>query len=134
MLLFAIMAYEDFEKRSILARLKKSMNCKKWLFSILLFSSVSIGFSQTGPAGVGSSSSIRFWYRADRTGTVLTNGQAVSTWSDLSGNSSNATGVNGPVFLQNGINGLPSVSFSGVGQYFNLGNLSSITGYWDPKE
>lgn len=104
------------------------MNCKKWLFSLLLLiSSGIIGFSQTGPAGVGSSSSIRFWYRADRTGTVLTNGQAVSTWSDLSGNSSNATGVNGPVFLQNGINGLPSVSFSGVGQYFNLGDLSALT-------
>lgn len=98
----------------------RSVLCVTVFFPIL-------AFSQSGQGGIGASTNLRFWYRADRIGTVLTNGQPVTNWADLSGNSNNATGVNSPVFLQNGINGLPSVSFSGVGQYFNLGDLSALT-------
>ncbi len=98
-----------------------------FFFAALFCFNMRTALAQNGPAGVGSSANVRFWYRADRIGTVLTNGQPVTNWADLSGNSNNATGVNSPVFLQNGINGLPSVSFSGVGQYFNLGDLSALT-------
>jgi hypothetical protein len=57
-------------------------------------------------------SGCKLWLRADSLG--LSNGAAVSSWSDESGNSSHATQVTStkqPIFTTNVINGLPVVRF-----------------------
>ncbi|MCA6433349.1 MAG: hypothetical protein IM574_07040, partial [Cytophagales bacterium] len=102
------------------------MNCKKWLFSVLLFSSVSIGFSQTGPAGVGSSATNRFWLRADKL-VGFNNGDPVNTWTDQSGNANNANGVNGPTYVLNGSAGLPAINFNGTTQHYTVTSLAALT-------
>lgn len=57
---------------------------------------------------------LQAWFTADSI-TGLTNGQPVSAWSDISGNSHNATasGTAEPTYTTNVLNGLPGVSFNG---------------------
>lgn len=62
------------------------------------------------------------WYEADSLGVSagLTNGAAVATWADQSGNRydvTQATGANQPIFNTNQINGLPALTFNGTTQF-----------------
>ena len=74
----------------------------------------------TGPGGVGDSSTNRLWLRADDL-RYLNDGDPVSTWTDTSGNSFDATqtGTARPVLIKDTINGLPAVYFDGVDDYYD---------------
>ena len=78
------------------------------------------------------------WWRADSVNGV-TNGSAVSSWSDVSGNNNTATqttSTNQPLYEAAGINGQPSLRFSG-NQWFttplngNFNDFSVIVVYKD---
>lgn len=65
---------------------------------------------------------LTLWLDAANTNTITLNGNRVSQWNDLSGYGNNVANTNTslqPIFLQAGINNLPSISFtaSGVGLY-----------------
>lgn len=74
-------------------------------------------FSQTGPAGVGTSSTNVFWIKADVGPSSTVNGSAISAWNDQSGNSLNVTqtvAAQQPTFVTNVINGFPAIQFDNV--------------------
>lgn len=62
---------------------------------------------------------------------VQSDGSAVSTWTDSSGNGHDANGADAPAqptYKASGINSLPSVRFVATsGQYFDLTGLSGLT-------
>ncbi len=108
----------------------------KCFLLISLFLSVNIAsIAQTGPGGVGNSSTNRLWLKADD----LTAG-TVASWLDQSGNSHNFSRGNSserPVLVTNIINGKPVVRFDGnnddlVGPASNTllgGATQNITAY-----
>ena len=81
----------------------------------------------TGPGGVGDATNNQLWLRADDLG--LTDGAAVTSWADVSGNtltaSSSGVAAEEPTFNTNTVNGFPSVSFDG-GDFLNLGNVAAL--------
>lgn len=88
--------------------------------SIFVFFIVSIGssFAQTGPGGVGSSANTSLWLKADAGTSTTTNGTAVSTWNDNSGNAnhaSQATANQQPIYTSGLINGMPALFFDNIG-------------------
>jgi hypothetical protein len=95
----------------------KSLNIKLVLvFSlsiILYFPSV---YAQSGPGGVGSSSSNIIWLKADEI-TGLLNGDQVTTWADNSGNGNDITQPSSglrPYYITGQVNGMPVIRFNGV--------------------
>lgn len=87
------------------------------LISVLQLITIA-GFSQTGPGGVGNSEGTNgqpkniLWLDASKLG--LADGADVSTWTDLSGNTNNATQTttnNMPIMATGIINGKPVVRF-----------------------
>ena len=94
------------------------------------------GFSQTGPAGVGSSSDNIIWLIPDSGvlntgGTQATNGQAVDIWEDQSGNGNDVSQSNdAPTYTTGLLNGSAGVSFDGNDNLTNLSfsGLSSSAG------
>ncbi|MEM9078381.1 MAG: hypothetical protein AAGC43_15160 [Bacteroidota bacterium] len=76
-----------------------------------------IGFSQTGPGGVGSndgSSSLRIWYNT--TGGVVTTGATVDSLRNLAGVNAFDVGETGgqrPTLVAGAVNGYDEISFSG---------------------
>jgi hypothetical protein len=82
----------------------------------------------TGPGGVGNDVNNQLWLKANDLG--LTNGAAVASWADASGNGLTATSsglaTEEPIFNTNDVNTtLPSISFDG-GDFLNLGNPASL--------
>ncbi|RUA30284.1 MAG: hypothetical protein DSY76_02585 [Bacteroidetes bacterium] len=80
-------------------------------FLLLIFPFVS--FSQTGPAGVGSSTNNVLWLRSNDIGQ--TNNTNISSWTDQSGNSNNITQPSStyqPLYITNQQNGYPVVRFA----------------------
>lgn len=78
--------------------------------------------AQTGPGGVGNSTSNRLWLKADENvyndaGTTLAaDGDLVRQWNDRSGNGNNAsqgTAGNRPTYKTNVINSKPALRFGG---------------------
>jgi hypothetical protein len=102
------------------------------LFSILLgTAAISLGggsmYAAVPDFGDGS---LKLWLDATAI-TGLTNGQAVSTWTDSSGNGNNAVQVSpsqNPIYLSSAFNGKPVVRFDGVNDYLDAGNGFPITG------
>ncbi len=91
-------------------------------------------FAQTGPAGVGTSTSNKLWLKADANvyndaGTTLaSNNDLVQQWNDKSGNSNNAsqaTSGNRPRYVTNVINGKPALRFTGD-TYIDAGALGIV--------
>lgn len=88
----------------------------------------------TGPGGVGDDSTNMIWFRADR--GVLNNsdaeasdGEAVKTWMDQSGNSNDVmqtTGIQQSLLADAVINGRPVLRFDGNNDYMNA-ELSSLS-------
>lgn len=81
-----------------------------------------LGLAQTGPGGVGNTTTNRLWLKADGNVysdagvTVATDGVAVRQWNDHSGNNNNASQAtlgNRPVYARNVINGQPALRFTG---------------------
>jgi hypothetical protein len=75
-------------------------------------------YGYTGPGGVGSSSAIKQWLRADKDVTY-DGSNLVSQWDDFSGNGYNAVPGAGagtePLYVANTVNGFPAVEFAGGG-------------------
>lgn len=85
-------------------------------------------YSQTGPGGVGNSSSNVLWLRAN-TITGLTNGDDVASWVDGSGNGNTLSQPNSiftPVYQTSIINGLPVVRFNKTNGRIRRGSFSSF--------
>ena len=83
--------------------------------------------AQTGPAGVGSSSSNKVWLDASSL-TALANGSMVSTWTDRSGNSWNAyqnSSSRRPTYVTNQLNGYPVIRFDRTngGQWLDITSI-----------
>jgi hypothetical protein len=73
--------------------------------------------SQTGPAGVGSSTNNVLWLKADAGTSSTTNNTRISSWNDQSGNGINVTqtvAVQQPSFATNVMNGMPAIQFDNV--------------------
>lgn len=87
---------------------------KRVLFSLILLHLNLVLFAQTGPGGVGSSTSNILWLKANEiTGT--SNGDDLLTWTDVSGNGNTLTAPSStfsPTYQTSVINGLPVVRFS----------------------
>jgi hypothetical protein len=74
-------------------------------------------FSQTGPAGVGSSTNNVLWLKAGAGTSSTTNNTPISAWNDQSGNGINVTqtvSAQQPSFATNVINGMPAIQFDNV--------------------
>ena len=108
-------------------------------FAAVLFCS-HIAYSQSGPAGVGSSTNNVFWLKANAGTSSTSNGTAISYWNDQSGNSVNVSQTvtaQQPSFATNIINGFPAIQFdnnSTAGQNDKMIGpdsplLDSTTGY-----
>jgi hypothetical protein len=82
-------------------------------------SSFSLSFSPS------SLTSLDLWLDATQL-TGLSNGQAMTSWTDRSSNAFANTGVNNPTYQTNALNSLPVVRFNGTNQYFNFGNVLNI--------
>jgi hypothetical protein len=81
-------------------------------------------FGQTGPGGVGSSTSNILWLKADAI-TGLVDGNNVTTWLDGSGNGkdlSQGSALSQPTYKTSQVNGYPAVYFFGTsgGNYCRL--------------
>ena len=89
---------------------------------ILLLTSLFVA-AQTGPGG-NFNTNLVLWLDANAI-TGLNNNDPVSTWTDLSPSSNNATQSGGarPTYKTASMNGFPVVSFDGVDDYMNLSSL-----------
>ncbi|MFH2143512.1 MAG: Calx-beta domain-containing protein [Bacteroidota bacterium] len=92
------------------------------IFIICLLFLISDGLAQTGPGGVGNSTSNRLWLKADGNVfsdagvTPATNGAKIQQWNDNSGNANHATQTNipnKPIYKSNIINSKPAIQFTG---------------------
>lgn len=95
--------------------LLKEIMKKIMFFNMLLLSNILL--AQTGPGGVGSSTTNGLWLRADNLNQ--TNATAVSSWTDASGNTNNAiesTSSAQPTFYttSSDLNSMPIVRFDGT--------------------
>lgn len=89
----------------------------KRLFSYLFLALSLTIFSQTGPAGVGTSSNNVFWLKANAGTSSTVNTTPISAWNDQSGNSLNVTqtvAARQPSFMTNVMNGQPAIQFDNV--------------------
>jgi hypothetical protein len=87
--------------------------------------------AQTGPGGVGNSTSNRLWLKAnagvyvDAGVTPASNSNSVQQWNDFSGNNNHANQSNNtykPVFRTGIVNGEPAIEFNGT-KYIDPGSL-----------
>lgn len=71
-----------------------------------------------------------FWLDATQLG--LTNGDPVSSWTDLSGNNNHFTSSASarPTYTASGINDLPSLTFDGVDDGMVLSNVAAHSSWW----
>ena len=73
-----------------------------------------------GPGGVGNAATNFLFLRSDLGTSTTTNNTALTTWSDQSGNSNNATqgtAGNRPTYLTNQLNGFPAIRFNGTSNF-----------------
>lgn len=102
---------------------------KNTLLIVMTFLTPIIGFSQTGPGGVGNSTSNILWLKADGNVysdagiTPAANDNLVQQWNDHSGNANNVfqgTTANRPLCKSNFINGKPVLRFDGIDDWMGL--------------
>lgn len=68
------------------------------------------------------------WYAADLSAKTF-NGPNVSVWGDISGNGRDATqtlDVNQPLFVENAINGRPTMRYDGSNDFFDLPTATTL--------
>lgn len=90
------------------------MYSQNLLLAICLIICINLN-SQTGPGGVGNSSSNGLWLKAND--IPQPSGTNINTWLDASGNNNNATAISGeqPIFVSNSsLNNMPSVRLDGI--------------------
>lgn len=91
---------------------------KVFITTLVIFFCVISSTQAQFPGGVSASSTNKIWLDAYQ--MSATNGQAIQTWSDFSGNGTNANqiiGANRPSYKTNSINGMPAMDFDGVDDY-----------------
>lgn len=76
---------------------------------------------------VSSLSGLSLWLKADA-GVAIGGGNHVNTWADQSSNGNNAVGptMKKPVYVANGINGKPTMSFNGSTELFQINDSNSL--------
>lgn len=87
---------------------------RRFQFVILCLSTLLIHRAQTGPGGVGTSSTNVLWLKADKGTSSSTNGTAISYWNDQSGNGINVTQTTSaqqPTYNTNVLNNFPGIQF-----------------------
>ena len=81
-----------------------------------------------GPGGI--TTDLYMWLRADAGTSTTSDGASLTTWTDQSGNSTNATEATFPPTFRNNstqnINFNPTIDFDGTDDLLNLGNLTNI--------
>ncbi len=101
---------------------------KKIIFSCLFSLSSLLVIAQTGPAGIGNSTTIDAWLDASSI-SGLNNNDPVSSWADISGNNNDAvqaTSINQPIYLTNQVNALPAINFDGTNDFLDFNtNITS---------
>ncbi|MDX1350875.1 MAG: T9SS type A sorting domain-containing protein [Putridiphycobacter sp.] len=89
---------------------------KTLLSQVFILTIIAISHAQTGPGGVGNTSSNGLWLRADNINQV--NNTDVATWLDGSGNSNDANQITVSLqpnyFSTSALNGMPIVRLDGV--------------------
>ncbi|MEM7162655.1 MAG: T9SS type A sorting domain-containing protein [Bacteroidota bacterium] len=83
--------------------------------------------AQTGPGGIGNSSSNGLWLRADM--ITLSSGSSVSSWADDSGNGNDgfqSVAANEPTFVTNQMNGYPIVRLDGSGDQIEVADADIL--------
>lgn len=119
------------------------MSLQKYLL-VLSALMLCFGFSavaQTGPGGVGSTATNRFWYDANDFTGVLADQDRVDTWSSKGGNGTAAVQTNNgrrPEFRDDAsklMNGHPVIEFDGNNDYLQIANNSDINsgGPWTQR-
>jgi hypothetical protein len=86
--------------------------------------------AQTSTAIPTSITGLQAWYDGSDplgTGTAPSSGTTVTTWSDKSGNTRNATGVGSPTYISNNFG---YVNFNGTSQRYTLSTGSFIVGQY----
>lgn len=87
-----------------------------------------VNFTQISPSTFGG---LQLWLDASQL-TGLSNGGALTTWTDRTSNAFVGTAVASPTFITNSMNDLPVVRFNGTSQYINFGsnilNIGSNSG------
>jgi hypothetical protein len=81
-----------------------------FLFTLSFFHS----YAQSGPAGVGSSSTNVLWLKADAGTSTSIDGSAITGWNDQSGNAihvSQSNAAQAPAYKASLMNGMPAVEF-----------------------
>jgi len=76
---------------------------------------------------VSSLSGLSLWLKADA-GVSIGGGNHVNTWADQSSNGNNAVGptMKKPVYVANGINGKPTMTFNGSTELFTINDSNSL--------
>ena len=103
----------------------------KFLFlsGCLLFTG-SLAVAQTGPGGVGSTSSNGVWLRADE--ISQTSGTALSSWGDVSGNNNDAdqgdSALQPDYFSTSSINSMPVVRLDGTDERLLIADDAILDG------
>ncbi|MFT7057449.1 MAG: hypothetical protein ACJAR3_003098, partial [Roseivirga sp.] len=100
-----------------------------WVYILFTFIILSSPLhSQTGPGGIGNSGTNLLWLRADQI-TGLTDGQDISTWTDVSGNGntlSQPISSLTPEYQSSIINGLPVVRFNKTNGRIRRGSFATF--------
>ena len=87
---------------------------KRLAVVILMIGISSRLFSQSGPGGVGTSTNNVLWLKANAGTSTTTDGAAISSWSDQSGNGVNvsqSTAAQRPTYKSSLMNGMPAIEF-----------------------
>ena len=95
--------------------MKNGVTLTRVVLATIISFNLTLSHGQTGPAGVGNSSSNKVWLDAHSINSI--DGSLVSSWADLSGNGMNfvqGTGLRQPIYSSLGIAGLPAVTFDGI--------------------
>ncbi|MDD2907249.1 MAG: hypothetical protein PHH98_01275 [Candidatus Gracilibacteria bacterium] len=86
------------------------------------------------PSPAGVSTNLSIWLKANKGTSTTTDGSALTTWNDQSGNGFNAGGGVSPTYMNSATNNLnynPIVNFNGTTQYLqNLANGGNSTSYF----
>lgn len=118
--------------------MKYRSRMKYYSYLALMMACISIQ-GQTGPGGVDNSANNVLWLKADAGTNTTTNGAAVSSWADQSGNGnsvSQSTANQQPLYQTNVINGFPTILFdntTNTNDYFSgadsptLDNTSGVS-------
>lgn len=105
------------------------MDSLKYLLSVATLALFNICISQTGPGGVGNSTSNGLWLKADN--ITLANGSLVNTWGDTSGNGNNAlsAATQQPVFFStSALNNMPTVRLDGINDQMIINDAAILDG------